>query len=255
MAGTATVNGGEASDMRELAFSNELIEATVVRNARDLRVEDGIVVNLSSKPVECGGRVPGIMPPWRSTILRGGTVRSADLLAIVRVKDRLNLGGLPLLGWRWYGDLNQKFPRNLPLYISAQDSIGNVEVDPAFLTNAARTEQQTSTFEVKLNLWWSPPETDCSIHVEHPFLELHTQIHGVGRMQKFHERDAATLYEDVLMAAGMTHEPFARLTGPLEWEYPWHRYYADTDCVWLAIEFHPLRDADVKELPAQGVAG
>ena len=22
--------------------------------------------------------------------------------------------------------------------------------------------------------------------------------------------------------------------------YPWHRYYADTDCIWMAIELHPL---------------
>ena len=111
---------------------------------------------------------------------------------------------------------------------------------PIYLTTPSRGAPATRDFELKLNLWWSPPETDCSIHIEHPFLELHSQIHGVGRMQKFRERDASTLYEDVVMARGMTHEPFARLTGPLRWEYPWHRYYADTDCVWLAIEFHPV---------------
>lgn len=225
---------------RTLAFANNLIHAVVIHHARDYWVDDGVVVNLSSTPVECGGAVPGIIPPWRSTTLHNGTVYEADCLAVVDARTKFNLGGLPLLGWQWYGDLNKKFPRDLPLYISPQDTIGRVSVDPAFITNQARTETETRAFELKLNLWWSPPETDCSIHIEHPFLELHSQIHGVGRMQKFRERDAATIYEDVIMGRGMTHEPFARLTGPTQWEYPWHRYYADTDCVWLAIELHPV---------------
>lgn len=228
------------SSERKLNFANELIHAVVVQDARDHHVESGVVVNLSSKLVECGGDVPGIIPPWRSTSLTNATVRAADRLAVIEVKSKYNLGGLPLLGWKWYGDLNKKFPRNLPLYVSPQDTLGRVSVDPSLLTNQSRIEAHTSEFDLKLNLWWSPPETDCSIHVEHPFLELHSQIFGIGRMQKFRERDAAALYEDVVMARGMTHEPFARLTGPLAWEYPWHRYYADTDCVWLAIEFHPV---------------
>lgn len=86
---------------------------------------------------------------------------------------------------------------------------------------------------------WSPGDTDCFIHNEHPFLEVHTQIHGLGRMQKFHERDADTLYEDVLMPIGYSHDPFCRVTGRNEWTYPWHRYYAQTDSVWLAVELHP----------------
>lgn len=235
---------------RVLSFANDLISAVVIHDARDYSVADGVVVNLSSKPVECGGRVPGIIPPWRSTTLHGGVVTRADCLAVVGVKTKLNLGGLPLLGWKWYGDINRNFPRNLPLYVSSQDTIGTVAVDPGFLTNQSRVETQTAPFDLKLNLWWSPPETDCSIHVEHPFLELHSQIFGIGRMQKFRERDASSLYEDIVMARGMTHEPFARLTGPLQWEYPWHRYYADTDCVWLAIEFHPVLAKDAATAPA-----
>ena len=238
--GKTTAARAEGASERDLAFANDLIHAVVVRKARDYHVASGVVVNLSSKPIECGGEVPGIIPPWRSTTLTDGAVRDGDLVAIIDVKTRYNLGGLPLLGWKWYGDLNRKFPRTLPLYVSPQDLVGRIRIDPAFLTNQSRTERQTTEFELRLNLWWAPPETDCSIHIEHPFLELHSQIFGVGRMQKFRERDAATLYEDVVMARGMTHEPFARLMDPHGWEYPWHRYYADTDCVWLAIEFHPV---------------
>ncbi|MER8701745.1 hypothetical protein [Mesorhizobium sp. M1273] len=47
---------------------------------------------------------------------------------------------------------------------------------------------------LKLNLWWSPAGTDWFIHHNPPFLEVHTQILGTGRMQKFREKDQATLY-------------------------------------------------------------
>ena len=54
-----------------------------------------------------------------------------------------------------------------------------------------------------------------------------------------YQRDEATVYEDVLMPVGYTHDPFCRVAGKNQWEYPWHRYYADTDSIWLAIELHP----------------
>ena len=56
-------------------------------------------------------------------------------------------------------------------------------------------------------------------------------------MQKFHKNDPASIYQDVFMSPGYTHEPFFDLTSQL---YPWHQYYADTDCIWLAAEY-PLR--------------
>ncbi len=227
--------------VRPLSFANSFIDAVVVHEARD-HVVEGVVVNLSPEPIVCEGVLPGIVPAWRSTTLRGGRIRHASRVAIVRVRQRMNLGGVVLGGWDWFGNRNRKFSREAPLYISPQDTIGRVDIDPHVFTNERAPERtpRTQAFELKLNLWWAPPETDCSIHNEHPFLELHTQVHGIGRMQKFRERDALSLYEDVAMAPGMTHEPFARVGAGGGWEYPWHRYYADTDCVWLAIELHPI---------------
>jgi hypothetical protein len=67
----------------------------------------------------------------------------------------------------------------------------------------------------RLNLWWSPTGTDCYIHNEHPFIEIHTQIHGAGRIQKFQERNDTTLYEQISMAPGIptTHLPTSEPTG------------------------------------------
>jgi len=224
---------------RPLAFADDFIHAELVENPRDYTVEDAVVVNLSAKPLVTGDEHPAIVPAWKSTWLKGGNIREGERVAIIKVKRRTNLGGCVFRGWEWLGNRIKSFPRDAPLYISPFDSIGTVRTDPHVFTNERGTATQEQDFDLRLNLWWSPGDTDCFIHNEHPFLEVHTQIHGLGRMQKFRERDEKTIYEDVPMCIGFSYDPFCRVTDRNQWTYPWHRYYADTDAVWLAIELHP----------------
>lgn len=225
--------------VRDLSFADQFISATLVENASDYPVEDGVVVNLSASPMVTGTFDPAIVPAWKSTVLTGGTIKSAERVAIIKVRQATNLGGVMFRGWDWLGNRIKSFPRDTPLFISSQDEIGTVELDPRVFTNEGSEHVARQTFTIKLNLWWSPGNTDCFIHNEHPFLETHTQIHGIGRMQKFKERDPHSLYEDVVMPIGYSHDPFCRVAGPNQWAYPWHRYYANTDSVWLAVELHP----------------
>lgn len=224
---------------RDLAFADDFISAELVENASDYDVEDAIVINISPVSMTTGTDHPAIVPAWKSTWLKGGRIVSAERAAIIKVRRATNLGGCGLRGWDWLGNRIRSFPRDTPLYISKQDDTGIVTLDPLVFTNERSESLAPQTFQLKLNLWWSPGDTDCFIHNEHPFLETHTQIHGTGRMQKFKERDDATLYEDVIMPVGYSHDPFCRVTGHNQWTYPWHRYYADSDCVWLAVELHP----------------
>ncbi len=224
---------------RNLAFADEFIVATLVENAVDYDVDDAVVVNLSPSVMITGDEHPAIVPAWKSSWLKGGKIKSAERAALIKVVKPTNLGGCMFRGWDWLGNRIRSFPRDTPLYISAQDEIGKVSLDPRVFTNERTTSKEPQEFTLKLNLWWSPGDTDCFIHNEHPFLETHTQIHGIGRMQKFKHRDQTTIYEDVLMPIGYSHDPFCRVTGHNEWTYPWHRYYADTDSVWLAVELHP----------------
>ena len=227
------------TELRTLSFSDAAIEATFGEELREVPVEEGTVVNLSPEPLITGGAVPGIVPAWKSTYLRGGVISRGARAAILRIRNTTNLGSVTFRGWDWLGNRVKSFPRDTPLYISPQDTVGQVRLDPHVFTNERQAPEAEQDFELKLNLWWSPGHTDCFIHNEHSFLEVHTQIHGLGRMQKFRERREDTLYEDVLMPVGSTHDPFCRVAGKDFWEYPWHRYYADTDSIWLAIELHP----------------
>jgi hypothetical protein len=224
---------------RPLAFADDFIQAELVEDVRDFAVADAVVVNLSPRPMITGSDHPAVVPAWKSTWLKGGTVRSAERIALIKVVKATNLGGCGFRGWDWLGNRIKSFPRDTPLYISPFDHVGEIVTDPFVFTNERATPQAEQVFDMRLNLWWSPGDTDCFIHNEHPFLEVHTQIHGQGRMQKFHQRDEATMYEDIPMLIGYSHDPFCRVTGPNHWTYPWHRYYADTDSVWLAIELHP----------------
>jgi hypothetical protein len=224
---------------RDLSFADKFIFAKLVENVFNYQVEDAVVVNLSPRTIITGENHPAVLPAWKSTYLRGGQVQSADRIAILKVTTPTNLGGVMFRGWDWLGSRIKSFPRDTPLFISSQDLVGTVSTDPRVFTNEVGSPESVQDFTLKLNLWWSPGQTDCFIHNEHPFLEVHTQIYGTGRMQKFKERDPATLYEDVVMPVGYSHDPFCKVAGKDHWTYPWHRYYADSDSVWLAIELHP----------------
>jgi hypothetical protein len=223
---------------RPLAFSDDFVKADLVENVQDFEAT-GIVINLSPRPMVIADTVPTVVPAWKSAILRGGLIASAERVAIINVTRITNIGGLIFGEWEWFGNRLAKFPRTTPLYISRHDVVGEVETDPFVFANNYASERKLDRYDLRLNLWWAPAETDCFIHNEHPFLEIHTQIFGTGRIQHFRERDESTLFREITMAPGYTHDPFALVRGFREWQYPWHRYYSDSDAIWLAIELHP----------------
>ena len=85
---------------------------------------------------------------------------------------------------------------------------------------------------IELNLWYAPEKTDCAIHNEHDFSEIHTQVYGIGYMQKFHTNDYAALYQTIGLLPGSSHKRFCNDNQ----EYPWHQYLSETDCIWLVME-------------------
>jgi len=225
---------------RLLAFSDRFVSAELVEEVAHLRAE-GVVINLSNDPMVVDGHVQGTVPAWKSTILRGATIIRATRVAIIRVREETNLGAIALGNdnWQWFGKQMAEFPRDTPLYISRHDIVGEVSLNPYKFANTRDDVNFVDRYDIRLNLWWAPGKTDAVLHNQHPFLEIHTQIHGLGRIQIFRERDEATLYREITTAPGDTHDPIVCVVADRQFAYPWHRGWTDTDAIWLAIELHP----------------
>ncbi|MGA5133796.1 hypothetical protein ACPCTO_28740 [Streptomyces olivoreticuli] len=236
-----------------LAASAPGIAALRVEDAKDLPVRGRtIVVNTGARPAVVDESPVKSIPPFSSTILVDTRIRLADSLILLRVDESAAAADVVSgPGWNLYASLlgdapapapdspGPTFPRDTPLWRGPQDGAGTVLLDPAAALGEPDPTGRQEEFEVRVNLWFAPAGTDCAIHNLHDFIEVHTQVLGIGRMQKFRTPDHGSLYEDLLMAPGYTTpQPFCA-TGPDgTFTYPWHQYHADTDCVWLAVEYH-----------------
>ena len=155
---------------------------------------------------------------------------------------------------------------------SAQSSGTADKGTPSKLTQGKRS------FDIHTNLWWLPAMSDAAVHHCHyaNFLEVHTQLMGLGRMQKFTDTVARgncpspeifdmpvaepppasgyygvpgtegglnagfpAMYQEYRLAPGDTNIPFPHVEPDGTFVYPWHQYYADTDCLWVVWELVP----------------
>lgn len=220
----------------KLNFDSELVGAVVLRDAVDFPItERTTVVNLAQTGAFVGTAQLSPLPPMSSTVLVAGAV-TGDLLLAITVADEVGQEQRArALGWLdFYG-------ADGPVLLkSQQDTVGTVTIDRRTVLHQPALPSNPERFTVKANLWFSPAGTDCGIHNVHPFIEVHTQVTGLGRMQKFDDRRHDALYEDQLLSPGTTNPiPFC-IDVDGELTYPWHQYRADTDCIWLALEYHAI---------------
>lgn len=200
----------------DFSFSEPFLETYLVEDAGDYHIEEKtIFVNLGKSSVGIAGSE---LKPMSSSIYSNVVVRKAEKLVCVGLNENFLPCSFPFsneLKATWQ-HVHEIFPlpqlKKAGLWRSKKERIG----------------------DIGFNLWFASADTDCGIHDKHDFREIHTQVYGLGRMQKFWKDDVKTQYNEVFMAPGYTHEPFYNERGA----YPWHRYYADSDCVWMAIEFY-----------------
>ncbi|AFZ28433.1 hypothetical protein Cylst_6675 (plasmid) [Cylindrospermum stagnale PCC 7417] len=236
----------EVNKVKRLNFSGVYIDAKYVENVENYPIQKRtVVVNTQASDAHLSEAPASIIPSFSSTILNDTIIQKAESLLLLEVVETNNIGKIIFeQNWDLLGNLIDGFPKDVPLWRSPQDEAGIVNLDPYLMTRQSSTHHQKENFSVKVNLWFAPSHTDCAIHNQHDFIETHTQIFGRGRMQKFKAQDYATIYEDQLMSPGFTtFVPFCQVEENSKYLYPWHQYYADTDCIWMAIEYHPLAKA------------
>lgn len=229
-----------------IEFSGKYLRALWLTDTNSHYLENRtIVVNLGTEKAIISAPPEKALPPRASTTLKEISIKNADSLLLIEITNETNIGGIVLeQGWHQLGAISA-FPKDVPLWKSPQCSLGTVQFDPYFVTGLSSQPQSSKLrkYQVKVNLWFAPAKTNCAIHNHHmnpEFLEVHTQIYGVGRMQKFHSDNFNSLYQDIILGPGETHIPFASIDQQGAFIYPWHQYYSDTDCIWMANEFHPI---------------
>jgi hypothetical protein len=227
------------------AFSGPHVRAEVLEHVKDLPLPGRtIVVNLGTEPayLVAEPRVP--IPALSSTVAVNIYLERAEHVALLQLDETYPPAGIiNETGWQHFTDIvgEDVFPRTTGLWRSPQADVGTVLLDPATLLEGTPPRSGPQPFQVRLMLWFAPAGTDCGLHNRHGFIETHAQIAGYGRMQKFTANDHGSLYEDLPMAPGYaTPTPFCAAAPDGTFTYPWHQYRADTDCVWLAVEYHAV---------------
>ncbi|WP_246792444.1 hypothetical protein [Burkholderia perseverans] len=232
-----------ACQWRPLAFSGDLLTARVTLNDGQLYLEDrAIVVNTNTAVANVHGWRRERIAPMSSVWLRDVAIDAPANLLLLTPSAGLrpeDMAREP--GWTRFHHEG----RPIDLWRSPSDVIGEVWLDVGALHETPDGDAPASArwkrFRVAVNLWFAPARTHCLIHREHAFIEIHSQIAGVGHMQKFRSQDYASLYEDIALAPGATTErPFCVVNDEDVPVYPWHQYFAESDCIWLAIEYHAL---------------
>lgn len=202
--------------IKQINFSNQFFKAEYIENSGDFAIKNyGILVNLDEEQITINKQ--SSLGYCKSYLLKNyriqGKIKKAILVGFNfdPAKENKKLNKFCIENW----DSNKKrYPEDpskwhFKILRSPIEKIGNIE----------------------FNCWFLPKNTASSIHIEHLFEEVHTQIYGLGIMNKFKKQNYETVYQRMYMPPGFTHDFFfdeKRI-------YPWHQYEAVTSCIWLAI--------------------
>ncbi len=237
-----------------LNFSNGWLTATWLGKVNSQSVPHSInsrsiLLNLGQSPAKlssASARFQFQLAPWTSAVFENIVLVQADSVVLIEVKQQSDWPDLLKMvessGWTRAD--------GRPIWKSPQDVAGEVELDPCFVADQTPTPNadRMRRYEVRLNLWLAAGQTSCSLH-DHScedFLEIHTQILGTGYWENFDRPHGKSRFRQLYMNVGNTHRGFA--VSPLDdqtrFSYPPHQFFAETDCIWMAIEFHPFHELD-----------
>ena len=173
-----------------------------------------IVINLSEKEIWVKGHPLGSL---KSTIVKN--VALPEIERAIVVEGYQSAGSAEDL----FAETQKQWPlmheitglerfKGVPVRRSPKETVGNID----------------------LYLFSVESLTNVGLHKQHDHREVHTQLLGCGKMQKFEENNYSTLYQEEFLVPGWTHEPFY----DKEVIYPWHQYQSITDSIYMYVIIH-----------------
>jgi len=185
--------------------------------------EQSILINLAERSGKCL-LIKGVeLPPLKATILADTYVENIEHAFVIKNYLQCNISDVATIQkikktWRSLYDCSGlERHKGLPYYKS-----------PKFKTGEGRDH-------LELNFCFvAEPFAPSGTHRDHDrdFDEVHLQVQGFGKMQKFDENDISTYWGESIMAPGVIHDRMYDAEG----RYPWHQYQSVTPCVYVPIE-------------------
>ena len=177
--------------IKSLQFPEPFYTIKAIHGEKEFGVgQKSVVVNLSEKNIWVKDKPLGFL---KSTILRNVTIRDIERGLVIEDYEKSNkqadFFNEIKKQWRLMFDMSrQERHKGILLWRSPKEKVDNID----------------------LNLCYISANVDTGPHKEHSsnFMEVHTQLLGYGKMQKLEENDINTMYQEVILAPGYTHEPF-----------------------------------------------
>lgn len=205
-------------DIKTLKFCEPFYTMKEIKNGIEYKIEKtSIILNLGENDILIKDKPLGYL---KSTIVKNVMINNIKKALVIEDFENSNnnpelLDGIKKKWPLMYEINNIERYKGIPVRRSPKEKIGGVE----------------------LNLFYVDAMTDIGLHKEHNYWEIHTQIMGVGKMQKFEENKYNTIYQEEILAPGATHEPFYNDEGI----YPWHQYQSISECVYLYVVIDRLQ--------------
>ena len=196
--------------VRTLHFSDPFYTIKFIDNEKQYKIDDtSIVINLGEKGILVKDRP---LQYLKSTIVRNVILYDIQRALVIEGYEKTGADA----------ELFSKIEKQWPLMydITREERFKGI---PAWRSPIEKVDN------IELKLFYVSALTNVGLHKQHNHLEVHTQLLGYGKMQKFEEKNYDTLYQEEMLAPGNTHEPFYNE----EHVYPWHQYQSISDCIYL----------------------
>ena len=198
--------------IKKLQFSEPFYKIKWIDNEMQYKIDNtSIVINLGERGIRVKDKP---LVYLKSTIVRNLIVKDIHRALVIEDYER-NRNHAEL-----FAEIQKRWP--LMYELTGQDRFKGIPV---------RRSPKEKIDTIELCLFCVDAMTNVGLHKQHSHREVHTQLLGYGKMQKFEDNNYETLYQEEVLAPGYTHEPFYTE----ENVYPWHQYQSISDSIYIYV--------------------